>query len=133
MNTLYRHSDIISRNRFKESTHKRNKKKTEAIEYLESNSAVLGNYVYYCSNAKDNRLFAVDVHREVADKETYTLVANEVTNKVLIVMNIPKGTMNGTNVRDVHDKYTLRFKASDYCKYKTSFSLHEYIVQKVKY
>ena len=52
---------------------------------------------------KDNRLFAVDVHREVADKETWTLVANDVTNKVLIVMNIPKGTINGTNVRDVHD------------------------------
>ena len=75
----------------------------------------------------------MDVHREVADKETWPLVANKGTNKVLIVMNIPKGTINGTNVRDVHDKYTLRFKASDYCKYKTSFSLHEYIVQKVKY
>ena len=133
MNTLYRHSDIISRNRFKESTHKRNKKKTEAIEYLESNGAVLEKHVYYCSNAKDNSRFAVDVHREVADKETWILLANDATNKVLIVMNIPKGTMNGTNVRDVHDKYTLRFKASDYCKYKTSFSLHEYIVQKVKY
>ena len=48
-------------------------------------------------------------------------------------MNIPKGTMNGTNVRDVHDQYTLRFRASDYCTYKTSISLHEYIVQKIKY
>ena len=61
MNTLYRHSDIISRNRFKESTHKRNKEKTEAIEYLESNSAVLGNYVYYCSNAKDILVFAMHI------------------------------------------------------------------------
>ena len=125
MNTLYRHSDIISRNRFKESTHKRNKKKDWSNEYLESNGAVLEKHVYYCSNAKDNRLFAVDVHREVADKETYTLVANEVTNKVLIVMNIPKDTINGTNVRDDHDKYTLRFRASDYYTYKTSISLHE--------
>ena len=48
-------------------------------------------------------------------------------------MNIPKGTINGINVRDDHDKYTLRFKASDYYTYKTSISLHEYIVQKVKY
>ena len=63
----------------------------------------------------------------------YTLVANEVTNKVLIVMNISKGTINGINVRDDHDKYTLRFRASDYYTYKTSISLHEYIVQKVKY
>ena len=69
---------------------------------------------------KDNRLFAVDVHREVADKETWILLANDATNKVLIVMNIPKGTINGTNVRYVHDKYTLRFRASDYCTYKTS-------------
>ena len=82
---------------------------------------------------KDNRLFAVDVHREVADKETWILLANDATNKVLIVMNIPKGTINGTNVRYVHDKYTLRFRASDYYTYKTSISLHEYIVQKVKY
>ena len=79
-------------------------------------------------NAKDNRLFAVDVHREVADKETWVLVVNDVTNKVPIVMNIPKGTMNGTNVRDVYNKYTLRFRASDYYTYKTSISLHEYIV-----
>ena len=75
----------------------------------------------------------MDIHREVADKETWTLVANDVTNKVLIVMNIPKGTINGINVRDDHDKYTLRFRASDYYTCKTSISLHEYIVQKVKY
>ena len=87
----------------KESTQKRNKKKSGSIEYLESNGAVLGKHVYYCSNAKDNSLFAVDVHREVADKETWPIVANKGTNKVLIVMNIPKGTINGTNVRDVHD------------------------------
>lgn len=48
-------------------------------------------------------------------------------------MNIPKGIMDGTNVRDDHDKYTLRFRASDFFTYKTSFSRQEYIVQKVKY
>ena len=34
---------------------------TEAIEYLESNGAVLGNYVYYCSNAKDILVFAMHI------------------------------------------------------------------------
>ena len=30
------------------------RKKTEAIEYLESNGAVLGNHVYYCSKQRTN-------------------------------------------------------------------------------
>lgn len=97
------------------------RKKSEAIEYLESNGTILGKHVYYCSNAKDNRLFAVDVHPEIADKETWNLIANDVTNRVLIVMNIPKGIMGGTNVRDDHDKYTLRFRASDFLHTKPVF------------
>lgn len=86
--------------------------KTEAIEYLESNGAVLGNHVYYCSNANKKFQFAVDVHRNIADEESWTLVVNDVVKRVLYVMNIPAIMLAGTNIMDDHDKYTLRFNAS---------------------
>ena len=50
---IFEDTNTILRNRLINRTRK---KKTETIEYLESNDAVLTNHVYYCSNAKDNRL-----------------------------------------------------------------------------
>ena len=44
---IFEDTNTILRNRLINGT----RKKTEAIEYLESNGAVLGNHVYYCSNA----------------------------------------------------------------------------------
>ena len=75
----------------------------------------------------------MDVHRKIADEESWTLVVNDVVKRVLYVMNIPASMLAGINIRDEHDKYTLRFNASNFITSKTNSSLQNYIVQKLKY
>ena len=75
----------------------------------------------------------MDVHRKIADEESWTLVVNDVVKRVLYVMNIPASMLAGINIRDENDKYTLRFNASNFITSKTNSSLQNYIVQKLKY
>ena len=109
------------------------RRKSDAINYLKDIGTILGDHVYYCSNATNRNTFAVDVDRNVADKCIWTLIANNVSNKTLTVMNIPAGLLDGIRIRQDTNKYALKFGASDFTTKVTHLCIAEFVIQRIEY
>lgn len=109
------------------------RKKAKAINYLKATGVVLGENVYYCSNATNHGSFFVDVDKHVADECKWTPIINNVAEKKLYVAFIPAGMIEGIKVRSDTDKYTIRFKASDYTIKRINLCLRTFAIQEIGY
>ena len=70
MSKLYRHSDIIARNCYQGiDSETEQEKRLKPLNIWNQMAQSSKNMSTIVPTIKDNRLFAVDVHREVADKE----------------------------------------------------------------
>lgn len=109
------------------------RKKTEAIKYLKNIGVVLGENVYYCSNATKHNSFSVDVDKDVADGNKWTLIINNTTEKKLCIAHIPAGKLEGVTVRGDTNKYEVKFHATDLTIRKTNLNLKDFTIQEIRY